>query len=199
MGVPSPHFLLFSEARHSDERRDWRFVLQSADGSHKIEVEDAEPDLQGERLELLAVVRGLEALDQPSRVTLVTPSTYVRRGLKDGLDEWRSSDWQWERHGEMVPVKNHDLWQRVDHALNYHEVDCRAWRFDAGHSPARTTIVVAEESPERVTSRRPAKSFRHRLRRLRIAFQRYLNESIDAWRLRLAQCGTCFLPSPWLQ
>src|SRR5690606_23293920 len=92
----------------------------------------------GERLELLAVVRGLEALDGPARVTLVTKSRYVSRGLRFGMTEWRANDWQWERFGRVVPVKDHDLWQRIDRALLFHQVECQAWQFEEG---------VAEQSP----------------------------------------------------
>lgn len=134
MSIPRPHFLLFSDAvsEPGSQAEDpssgsgaWRFVLEAVDGEDKLEVEDEEPHIGGDRLDLLAVVRGLEALDQPSRVTLVTSSRYVARGLRYGLREWRENDWQWERFGQMAPVRNGDLWQRVDRALQYHRVDCR--------------------------------------------------------------------------
>lgn len=135
----SPHYLLFSDAHdgHGDCIKPggrWRFVLESVDGMSVMQADEEEPDAHGERLELLCVVRGLEALDQPSRVTLVTPSRYVRLGLRFGLAEWRVNRWQWEHFGRLIPVKNRDLWQRVDHALRYHQVDCRCWRFDASHA-----------------------------------------------------------------
>jgi ribonuclease HI len=129
MSAPAPHFLLFSESRRRSAKSppcDWRFVLQSLDGSSRLEAADAEPAIGGERLELLAVVRGLEALEQPSRVTLVTPSKYVTRGLTSGLPDWRDNDWNWEHHGQMVPIKNRDLWQRLDRALAFHRVQCKA-------------------------------------------------------------------------
>jgi ribonuclease HI len=125
MSVPAPHFLLRARANRHDRTGRWCFMLESGDGSHSLKVEDDEPDTHGERLELLALVRGLEAVPQPARVTLVASSPYVNRVLNGGLDEWRSSDWQWERHGEMVPVKNADLWRRVDRALHFHSIDCR--------------------------------------------------------------------------
>jgi ribonuclease HI len=131
MKAATPHYLLFSESRHERERDQWRFVLRPVEGGGQLEAADAEPDVHGERLELLAVVRGLEALEQPSRVTLLTPSEYVNRGLAYGLDEWRANDWQWEHYGEMVPVKNRDLWQRVDRALRFHQLEWR--RFDPPH------------------------------------------------------------------
>ncbi len=132
MNPSIPHYLLFSEPRGGPQGV-WQFVLRTADGSDRLEASDEEPGLQGERLELLTVVRGLEALDQPSKVTLITPSKYVREGIRYGLSEWRSNGWRWEFYGEMVPVKNRDLWQRVDRAMRFHEVDCRTWRFDRSH------------------------------------------------------------------
>ena len=137
MNIPSPHFLLFSESTRTSNRGQWRFVLQSVDGTDQLEASDSEPNVRGERLELLAVVRGLEALPQPSRVTLVTPSRYVNRGLNYGLAEWRTNDWQWEHFGEMAPIKNRDLWQRIDRALEFHSIDCRLWRFDSPEGPAK--------------------------------------------------------------
>jgi ribonuclease HI len=144
-GQSNPHFLLFSESRCSppsqcgagSEGARWRFVLESVDGASRLEAADEESPTDPGRLELLAVVRGLEALDQPSRVTLVTPSRYVSRGLRFGLAQWRENDWQWERFGEMTRIKNWDLWQRIDRALCYHRVECRTWRFDPPDRPLR--------------------------------------------------------------
>ena len=159
MTVPAPHFLLFSESsRHAPRQEQrcrpaWRFVLESVDGSQKLEAADEEPEAHGDRLDLLAVVRGLEALDQPSRVTLVTPSQYVSRGLRFGLVEWRETDWQWERFGQMTPVKNRDLWQRVDQALRYHAVEVRNWRFDAAEGSPPTQSRPAEQHARKIVDR----------------------------------------------
>ncbi len=137
--VASPHYVLFSEVVSGRTQGDraaptgWRFVLTSVDGRQRLVASDVEADASRERLELLAVVRGLEALDQPSRVTLVTGSRYVQSGLSQGLVQWREQDWQWERFGQFVPVANRDLWRRVDRALEFHKVDCRRWRTDGPH------------------------------------------------------------------
>ncbi len=140
-----PHYLLFSEAREAsegefavaDQGGAWHFILESVDGGSRFEATDQEEPMDRGRMELLAVVRGLEALDQPSRVTLVTSSRYVSRGLRFGLEQWRENDWHWERFGEMTPIRNGDLWQRIDRALQYHEVECRLWRFDLAERPLR--------------------------------------------------------------
>ncbi len=127
---PRAHYLLFSEADAAGAQGVWRFVLDKVGDDCRLSVSDAEPLECRERLELLAVVRGLEALDEPSRVTLVTKSRYVSRGLRRGLSEWRANAWQWERFGRLVPVRDHDLWRRMARALEFHQVDCRLWRFE---------------------------------------------------------------------
>lgn len=145
MSVPTPHYLLYSTVSEDgtsvsraagrpsgrDRRARWEFVLESIDGKSRIEAADSETDVAGQRLELLAVVRGLEAIDRPARVTLLTSSDYVQRGLRFGLPQWREHNWHWESFGRMVPVRNADLWKRVDRALGIHQVRCRSWRVDA--------------------------------------------------------------------
>lgn len=134
--VAQPHFLLFCDTHHSDSQPGpaggytgsggrWHFVLEQLDGSERLEAADSERSMNRERLALLSVVRGLEALEQPSQVSLVTTSRYVSRGLRYGLSSWRESDYTWERFGEQRPVRNSDLWRRVDTALQFHGIKCR--------------------------------------------------------------------------
>lgn len=146
MTPDTPHYLLFSEASQDETAvARWRFVLQNVRSERRFSATDAEPCNEGcERLELLAVVRGLEALDRPSQVTLVTKSQYVCRGIKHGLSEWRENDWRWESFGRIVPIRDHDLWKRVDQAMRFHTVVCQAWQFDAvEHSPAETSCLAS--------------------------------------------------------
>ena len=128
-----PHFNLIAHIDRSGRSGQWQFALRSHDGTQRFEAHDAERDLSVERLDLLTVVRAFESLDQPSRVTLVDCSDYVWTGIRYGLLEWRGSDWRWEFFGQMVPVKNADLWQRLDRALQFHDVECRRRRFDPPH------------------------------------------------------------------
>lgn len=141
MQATHPHFLLFSEgALHDGARPHWKFVLQSVGGEQRFAAEDTECETRATRLELLAVVRGLEALDQPSRVTLLTRSRYVRRGIRRGLNLWRERRWRWERFGNVVPIRDHDLWQRVDRALQYHQLD-------VGQAPPDTQPTTVGHNP----------------------------------------------------
>ena len=135
MKTGHPHYLLFAESQldeFDDEHSSgfWRFVLQATDSKWRFEAIDRESSQSEYRLALLAVIRGLEYLEQPSQVTLITASRYIRHGFRRGIAEWSANDWQWERFGEMIPVKNCDLWQRIHHAMNFHDVQCRVWRID---------------------------------------------------------------------
>jgi len=163
MNPAAPRYYLFSDCRAEGEAGRWRFLLRDADGSQRLVAEDIEPGVQGERLELLTIVRGLEALEEPSRVTLMTSCTYVREGVRHGLAEWRSNGWRWECFGQMVPVRDLDLWQRVDRAMQFHQVDCRTYRLDPPHCPQNGTPKVVP-SPEALC-RRPARPVWRAIRR----------------------------------
>ncbi len=111
--------------RSNDAGGRWHFVLEPIHHGVRIEADDIEPGVFGERLNLLAVVRGIEALDQPSHVTLVTPSKYVGRGIRRDIRVWKENDWKWNRFGKRVSIKHCDLWQRIDRAMGIHKIDCR--------------------------------------------------------------------------
>ena len=131
MQTPLPHFLLHAETYRSGRGTPrWKFVLQSVGADERLTAADAESSTRRSRLELLAVVRGLEALDHPSRVTLLTRSRYVSRGIRRQLSQWRDHQWCWERFGSVVPIRDQDLWQRVDRALQFHTVECCVWNAD---------------------------------------------------------------------
>lgn len=163
--APRAHFLLLAEASADLESGgSWRFSLDRVGGGHCLSAADAEESECVERLELLAVIRGLEALGEPARVTLVTKSRYVSRGLKFGLAEWRANDWQWERFGQMVAIRDGDLWRRLDRALAFHQVECRLWRFASAGAD-----VAASAGHGGSAGSRLAEAARSRLRQARDA------------------------------
>ena len=141
MSNAAPHYLLLCESNSNPARSGvggkWGFVLEKLGDSERTEVTEIEPGVYGERLQLLSVVRGLEALEQPSNVTLVTSSDYVGRGIRVNLSTWRENGFQWERFGLMSPIKNRDLWMRIDHAMSFHQVECRIWNFNMNCRPLR--------------------------------------------------------------
>ena len=103
----------------------WHFVLERLDCQERLEAIDNEPQIHRDRIALLAVIRGLEALEQPGHVRLVTTSRYVDRGMRFGLPNWREANYEWESFGTFKPIRNADLWQRINSAMQFHEISCR--------------------------------------------------------------------------
>lgn len=138
MKSTAPHFLLFTQANdepgcHRTGGR-WKFVLEEIGSDFRIEEADLEPGVTGERLQLLAVIRGLEALEQPSNVTLITSCRHVGYGIRSGLRLWKRHHWKHEVDGQWEPIPHRPFWQRVDAALEFHRISCRVWQFDAPHT-----------------------------------------------------------------
>jgi ribonuclease HI len=94
------------------------------------EIFGGEPDTTNNRMELMAAIRALEALSRPSRVRLYTDSKYVKDGITSWIHNWKKRGW---KTANRKPVKNVDLWQRLDKALGPHHIDWRWVRGHAGH------------------------------------------------------------------
>jgi ribonuclease HI len=86
------------------------------------------PQTTNNRMELQAAIEALEALRRPMRVRLVTDSNYLRHGITEWLPAWKARGW---RTADKKPVKNQDLWQRLEAALARHEVE---WSWIRGHA-----------------------------------------------------------------
>jgi ribonuclease HI len=146
MQATSDHYLLYTEAtRSAGSAPHWKFMLQSVVGDVQLSADDSELNSRTSRLQLLAVVRGLEAIDRPARVTLLTGSRYVSHGIRRQLSQWREDNWQWERFGEFVSIRDKDLWQRVDRALQIHQVECSDWQAEdrANGTPTAGSLFAA--------------------------------------------------------
>jgi ribonuclease HI len=115
MPTSLPRFVLETSAADFDGCEKWSFALRHGDGTTHLCATDSECGLSGNRLELLAVVRGLEALESPSSVTLITSSRYVVRGLLGR---------ELSRMRETHEGENEDLWSRVENARRFHQVRC---------------------------------------------------------------------------
>lgn len=107
----------------------WGVVLSF--GEHAKELYGGEEQTTNNRMELMAAIMALEALKQPVVVNLHTDSTYVRNGITSWIHGWKRSGW---RTRDKKPVKNADLWQRLDAAAGRHEIQ---WRWVRGHSGDR--------------------------------------------------------------
>ncbi len=92
------------------------------------ELYGGEPRTTNNRMELTAVIKGLETLVRPCRVRIVTDSQYVKQGTTQWIARWRRNGW---RTAAKQPVKNRDLWERLDAALQMHQVE---WEWVRGHT-----------------------------------------------------------------
>ncbi|ERS13939.1 RNaseH ribonuclease [Alcanivorax sp. PN-3] len=104
----------------------WGALLRH--GEHEKELFGGEPLTTNNRMELMAAIVALETLKSPCRVVLTTDSQYVRQGITEWMANWKRRGW---RTASRQPVKNADLWQRLDQAAAPHEVE---WRWVRGHS-----------------------------------------------------------------
>lgn len=104
----------------------WAALLRSQ-GIEKM-LSGAEPETTNNQMELMAAIRGLEALKRTSSVALTTDSQYVRQGITQWIHGWKRNGW---KTSQKQPVKNKELWQRLDAAVESHDVQ---WHWVKGHS-----------------------------------------------------------------
>lgn len=97
-------------------------------GDVEKELCGGEPETTNNRMELMAAIRALEALKRPCRVVITTDSQYVRKGMTEWLAGWKSRNW---KTAARKPVRNQDLWQRLDELVGQHQVE---WHWVRGHT-----------------------------------------------------------------
>jgi ribonuclease HI len=125
----------------------WGALLR-AKGVEK-ELSGAEKNTTNNRMELMAVIAALEALKRPCRVTITTDSQYVMKGMTEWLPNWKARNW---RTAGRKPVKNVELWQRLDKAVTKHEVKWKWVRGHQGHPENERADVLAVRAREQIAS-----------------------------------------------
>jgi ribonuclease HI len=97
-------------------------------GDHEKELSGHEAETTNNRMEMQAVIEALNALSTPCQIALYTDSTYVMKGITEWMEGWKRNGW---RTAAKKPVKNQDLWQLLDNALERHQVE---WNWVKGHA-----------------------------------------------------------------
>src|SRR5262245_36362371 len=111
----------------------WAYILEHvATGTRKSD-SGGEPATTNNRMALLAVIRGLEALKRSCHVEIVTDSQYVAKGLMDWLPGWKARGWRKGKGSKGGELKNLELWQQLDALLARHRVDCTHVMGHDGH------------------------------------------------------------------
>jgi len=126
----------------------WAAIVRSR--SREKELSGGEPATTNNRMELLAAIRGLEALKRPCRVALYTDSNYVRDGITRWIHAWRRNGW---RTADRKPVKNAELWQELIDAAAPHRVEWHWVRGHSGHSENERADRLACAAADAVAKR----------------------------------------------
>jgi ribonuclease HI len=111
----------------------WAYILKHPASGRQKERSGGERETTNNRMEMMAVIQGLDALKRPARVELVSDSTYVGKGLLEWMPKWKKNGWRRREKGKWLEVKNVDLWQRLDALLAIHEVTFTHVRGHRGH------------------------------------------------------------------
>ena len=121
----------------------WGAILRS--GNAEKELWGGEAATTNNRMELMAVIEALNALKRPSRVVLHTDSQYVQKGITEWLRGWKARGW---RTAAKAPVKNTDLWKRLDEATQPHEIEWVWVRGHSGHNGNERADALANKGVE---------------------------------------------------
>ena len=148
-GQTKPHVLLFSDGACSGNPGPggWAFILRHPDSGKEIERSGANPRTTNNRMELTAVIEGLSHLSAPSRVDVYADSQYVLKGLDEWLDNWIKKGW---KNAAKKPVKNRDLWEKLDEFRTVHDLDYHWVRAHDEHPENERCDALAVEARERL-------------------------------------------------
>jgi ribonuclease HI len=119
----------------------WGAIL--AFGDHTKELMGGEPHTTNNRMELMAAIAALESLKRPCLVDLHTDSQYMRNGIMSWIKQWKRNGW---RTADKKPVKNVDLWQRLEAAIETHRVSWHWVRGHAGHAANERADQLARDA-----------------------------------------------------
>jgi len=123
----------------------WAALLRA--GTREKALVGAEAMTTNNRMELMAAIAGIEALKRACTVDLTTDSQYVRRGVEEWMPRWKANGW---KTSDKQPVKNRDLWERLDAALASHDVRWHWVKGHAGHVENERVDVLAREAAEAI-------------------------------------------------
>jgi len=138
-----PHVVIYTDGACSGNPGPggWGAIL--AFGDREKELKGGEANTTNNRMELMAAISALEALKRPCRIDLHTDSQYLRDGVTTYLARWKRNGW---RTADKKPVKNIDLWQRLDTAMQPHQINWHWLRGHAGHAQNERADVLAREA-----------------------------------------------------
>ena len=111
----------------------WAFILRHAATGKELESSGGQRETTNNRMEMTAVIRGLEALKRGARVEIISDSIYVGKGLTEWMPKWKLNGWRRREGGQLKPIKNEELWRQLDELLSLHQVRFTHVRGHQGH------------------------------------------------------------------
>ena len=111
----------------------WAYILRHLASGKEKEATGSARLTTNNRMELIAVISGLEALREPCDVTVYTDSEYVGKGLSQWMAKWKANGWRRREGDQWKPVKNDELWKRLDELVTVHQVDYKRVPGHSGH------------------------------------------------------------------
>jgi ribonuclease HI len=142
MGFMSGKVTIFTDGACSGNPGPGGYGAILISGGHRKEIKGGEAMTTNNRMELTAAITALEALKRPSTVEVHTDSQYLRLGITQWLDGWKRNGW---RTASRQPVRNDDLWKRLDEAARRHHIDWRWVKGHAGHDGNERADELARE------------------------------------------------------
>ncbi len=132
----------------------WAFILRCHSTGKELQKADGQATATNNQMELLAVIRGLEALREPCHVTLHADSTYVGQGISSWMAGWKQRGWKRKEGSKLVPVKNVELWKRLDELLQTHRVTFEHVKGHDGHVENERCDELAVKAYQRFLTQR---------------------------------------------
>lgn len=132
----------------------WAFILRHPASGKELERSGGERETTNNRMELTAVIRGLESLKRPTSVELLTDSVYVGKGLTEWMPKWKLNGWRRKEGGRLKEVVNVDLWQRLDELIARHQIKFTHVRGHSGHVENERCDTMAVAAYQKYLGRR---------------------------------------------
>lgn len=145
--MPSYHLYTDGACSGNPGPGGWAYILRDAESGEEREASGAERETTNNRMELTAAIEGLGAIEQSSEVDLYSDSKYVLNGLKDWIRSWKARGW---RTASKQPVKNRELWERLDELASRHTIRFHWVRGHEGHPENERADQMAVAARERL-------------------------------------------------
>jgi ribonuclease HI len=131
----------------------WAFILRHLSSGKELEQSGAERETTNNKMELSAVIFGLEKLKTRCKVELYTDSQYVGKGLSEWMPKWKANGWRRKEGKQFKPVANEELWRRLDSLVQKHSVTFHHVRGHSGHPENERCDELAVAAYQRLLGR----------------------------------------------